>query len=92
MITKYEDGSVLIVADKIQLKLNPNELTQNEIALITAYNPDNAEQVIAAEIKMRNVHAQILQLDELEIIEQMIEADPNGWFVNYCDQNDIAYV
>ncbi len=91
MITKNEDGSVLIVVDKIYLKLNPNELTQGDIALITAYNPDNAEDVIASEIKMRNIHAQIIALDEIELIAEMIEFDPNGWFVSYCTMNNIPF-
>ena len=91
MITKYEDGSVLIVVDKIHLKLNPNELTQAEIDLITAYNPDNAEQVIAAEIKMRKTHKDILAKDELEIIEQMVAEDPNKWFIDYCNSRNIIF-
>ena len=91
MITKNDDGSVSIVVDKIHLKLNPNPLTQFDIDLITAYNPENTEEVIAGEIKMREVHAKILQLDQLELIAEMIEFDPNGWFVSYCTMNNITF-
>lgn len=91
MIQKNDDGSVLIVVDKIHLKFNPNPLTQNEIDLITAYNPENTEEVIAGEIKMREVHSKILELDELELIEQMIESDPSGWFITYCNSRNIIF-
>jgi hypothetical protein len=73
----------------IHLKLNSNELTQREIDLIKAYNPDNADEVIAGEIKMRSIHAQIIALDELDLISEMVQANPNGWFVDYCNSRGI---
>lgn len=89
MITKNDDGSVLIVVDKIHLKLNPNELTQADIELITAYNPDNADQVIADEIKMRSIHKQIIDKGEFDLIAEMIAENPNTWFINYCNSRNI---
>jgi len=86
MITTLENGSIQIVVGNTYLGLNGNDLTQHDIDLITAYNPDNAEQVIAAEIKMRSIHKQIIEKNQFELIAQMVEADPNGWFVAYCTQ------
>jgi len=89
MIKINEDQTISIVFGSVHLKLNPNELTQRDIELITAYNPDNAEQVIAHEIKMRGIHSKIIALGEFEQIEQMVEADPNRWFVDYCNLRGI---
>jgi len=90
MITTLENGSIQIVVGNTYLALNGNDLTQADIDLITAYNPDNTEQVIAEEIKMRSIHKKIIAKNQFDLIEQMVGFDPNGWFIAYCTQAGIT--
>jgi hypothetical protein len=86
MIEKRENGQVLIVSGNIHLMLNGNEATEQELQLIAAMNPDNADEVIADEIKMRSIHKKIIAKKQFDLIEEMVAFDPNGWFVAYCTQ------
>jgi len=89
MIEVKENGQVLIVSGKIYLMLNGNEATEQELQLIAEMNPDNADQVIADEIKMRSIHKQIIDKGEFDLIAEMIAENPNTWFVNYCEMSGI---
>lgn len=91
MITKDETGEVTIQAGNVLLRINPNPATQDELDRIAAFNPDNAEELIEWEIKCRTIHAKFIELDELELIEQMIESDPSGWFITYCNSRNIIF-
>jgi len=72
------------------LLLNGDSLSDDEIAIIrdrlTTQGMDDNEidAVINSEIKIRTVHANIIELNQFELIAQMVESDPNGWFVCYC--------
>ena len=89
MIEVKENGQVLIVSGKIHLSLNGNEATEQELQLIAEMNPDNADQVIADEIKMRSIHKQIIDKGEFDLIAEMIAENPNTWFINYCNSRNI---
>lgn len=89
MITEHETGEVTIQAGNVILKLNPNPPTQDELDRIAAYNPDNADEVIEQERKMRSIHKRIIDFNQLGLIEEMIGQNPNQWFITYCQQKGI---
>lgn len=74
------NGAPLSDSEREQLVdvLSIQELSANEI-----------EEIVQHEIKMRGIHAQIIARDENELIAQMVEEDPNGWFIDYCELSGI---
>ena len=95
---------VTIQCGTITLHLNGAELTPEERVFIIQnlsqskiiddngehpYTSDEIQDVIDHEEKMRSIHSQIIALDELDLISEMVQANPNGWFVDYCNSRGI---
>jgi hypothetical protein len=85
-IEKISDNVVTISVNNIMFILNGNPLSEEEIERFHLIHGDNAENIIAENIFMREAHKKIIELDDIDNFAIAVTQNPNTGFLSYCTE------